>query len=202
MEKIKHSALEDVIAMASACFIVAQGVFFLQQGGLLTGGTTGLALLMGHYTGLSFGKLYFACNLPFYFMAWWRISRRFALNSILCGGAVSVMVDHIPMFFTPASLDPAYCAVIGGLLLGVGMLMLFRHHASLGGINVLAVYCQERFGVKAGNVQMVFDSAILIASFFMVSPWIMLWSVAGAVIINMVLTMNHRNDRYLVVYAK
>ncbi len=45
----KHTYKEDIIAMLTGTFLVAQGVFFLQAGQLITGGTTGLALLLTHF---------------------------------------------------------------------------------------------------------------------------------------------------------
>ncbi|WP_087024355.1 YitT family protein [Thaumasiovibrio subtropicus] len=196
MKQRKHTLVEDCIAILTATFVVAQGVFFLQQGGLLTGGTTGLALLASEFVGLSFGTLYFLFNCPFYLMAWFRMGKSFAITSIISGGLVSVMADHIPLFFSVDSLDPLYCAMIGGILMGVGMLMLFRHQTSLGGFNVLCLYCQERFGISAGKMQMGIDCAILIASFFMLTPIMLAYSVVGAVLLNMVLTMNHKPGRY------
>nr|WP_086939025.1 YitT family protein [Thaumasiovibrio occultus] len=196
MNTRKHSIIEDAIAILSATFIVAQGVFFLQQGGLLTGGTTGLALLASQFVGLSFGTLYFLFNCPFYLMAWFRMGKSFAITSLISGGLVSIMADHIPLFFSIESLQPLYCAIIGGLLMGVGMLMLFRHQTSLGGFNVLCLFCQEKFGISAGKMQMGIDCTILIASFFMLTPVMLMYSVIGAVMLNMVLTMNHKPGRY------
>lgn len=129
----RHTSLEDVIAILSGTFIVAQGVFFLQQAGLLTGGTTGLALLLNQFVDLSFGTLYFLLNLPFYVMAWQRFGRQFALRSVFAGAMVAIITDNIGYVFSVDWLSPVYCALIGGLLMGVGMLMIFRHNASLGG---------------------------------------------------------------------
>ncbi|SIN74861.1 YitT family protein [Salinivibrio sp. ES.052] len=196
MSRYQHSLKEDIIAIASGAFLVAQGVFFLQQAGLLTGGTTGLALLFSQFTDLSFGTLYFLCNCPFYMMAWFRMSPRFAVRSLFAGGAVSVMADHIAYFFEITWLAPAYCAVVGGLLMGVGMLMIFRHNASLGGFNVLVLYCQDKFGISAGKLQMGIDCSILALSFFLIDRDLLMWSVVGAVVLNLVLAMNHKPGRY------
>jgi uncharacterized membrane-anchored protein YitT (DUF2179 family) len=79
------------------------------------------------------------------------------------------------------------------------MLMLFRHRASLGGFNVLVLYLQERFGWRAGQVQMVFDCAIVLAAFAVVDWQQIIWSVVGAVVLNMTLAINHRPGRYMAV---
>ncbi|MBV1840594.1 MULTISPECIES: YitT family protein [Photobacterium] len=196
MSGYTHSLKENIIAILTGTFIVSQGVFFLQQANLLTGGTTGLALLLSHFVDLTFGQLYFMMNMPFYLMAWFRMGKSFAISSVVAGGLVSVMTDNLYQVVEISRLDPLYCAVIGGLLMGLGMLILFRHKTSLGGFNVLVLYLQEKMGWSAGKLQMGIDFAILTASFFLVSPTVLMYSVIGAFMLNLVLAMNHKPGRY------
>jgi uncharacterized membrane-anchored protein YitT (DUF2179 family) len=86
---------------------------------------------------------------------------------------------------------------MGGSCIGIGLLILFRHQACLGGLNVLAIWLQERRGVRAGVFQLVVDSLVVVASLFVVPPTTVLLSVVGAVTLNMVLAVNHRPGRYL-----
>jgi uncharacterized membrane-anchored protein YitT (DUF2179 family) len=81
------------------------------------------------------------------------------------------------------------------------MLILFRHRSSLGGFNVLCLFIQDKFGISVGKTQMAIDCAILIASFFFVSPSIIGVSILGAVLLNLVLAMNHKPTRYIVNYG-
>lgn len=196
MNQSKHPPHENIVAILTGTFIVAQGVYFLQQGQLLTGGTTGLALLLSQLIGLSFGTLYFVMNCPFYLMAWFRMGKTFAVTSLISGALVSLIVDNMHHVLTISTLNPIYCAVIGGLLMGLGMLILFRHHTSLGGFNVLVIYLQDRIGISAGKLQMFIDISILIASFFIMSMSTLLLSVLGAIMLNLVLTMNFKPGRY------
>ncbi|MGC9422291.1 MULTISPECIES: YitT family protein [Vibrio] len=196
----KHTHKEDIIAMLTGTFLVAQGVFFLQAGELLTGGTAGLALLLTHLLPWSFGVLYFIANSPFYLLAWRRFGRRFALNSVICGALVSLFADHLSLFISLNTVNPFYCALAGGLLMGLGMLILFRHRASLGGFNVLCLYIQDRYAISVGKTQMAIDGIILASSLLLVSPITILLSIFGALILNIVLAMNHKPTRYKVTY--
>ncbi|USD64670.1 YitT family protein [Vibrio sp. SCSIO 43136] len=197
----KHTQREDWIAIFTGTFIVAQGVYFLQAGDLLTGGTTGLALLMTHFLPFSFGTLYFVSNLPFYMLAWKRFGARFAFTSLVSGALVSVMADFLPQVLSIESVNPIYCALIGGILMGLGMLILFRHRTSLGGFNVLCLLIQDKTGFSVGKSQMLLDACILIASCFFVSPETIAISVLGALMLNIVLAMNHKPTRYIVKYS-
>src|SRR5664280_1337097 len=76
-------------------------------------------------------------------------------------------------------------------------LILFRHKSSLGGLNTVALLAQERFGWRAGYVQLALDGTIIVASLAIVAPAVVALSAAGAVVLNLVLALNHRPGRYL-----
>ena len=96
-------------------------------------------------------------------------------------------------------LAPGVAAVLGGSLCGVGMLILFRHRASLGGMYVLVLYLQQRLGWRAGTIQMGIDALIVLGAFWVADGQRVIWSVVGAVVLNLVLAVNHRPGRYMAV---
>lgn len=57
------------------------------------------------------------------------------------------------------------------------MLMLFRHRTGLGGINILAIFLQDNFGLRAGYFQLAVDLAILSVAFIVLAPDCLLLSV-------------------------
>lgn len=197
----KHTLREDWVAIVTGTFLTAQGVFFLQSAGLLTGGTAGLALLLAQLLPFSFGSLYFLINCPFYYLGWRRIGKVFAINSIISGALVSIMADHLPVLLSLSVVNPVYSAIAGGLFMGLGMLILFRHRSSLGGFNIFCLLLQDKKGLPAGKTQMVIDCSILLASLFFVPLSAITLSVAGAIVLNIVLAMNHKPSRYIVTYG-
>lgn len=195
----RHRAYEDVLALLTGTLFIALGVMMYGNMRLLTGGTAGLAFLLHYATGWNFSLLIFGINMPFYALAWWRMGKLFALKTVAAVGLMALLVQSLPQWVAFQSLNPLFAAVVGGLLIGTGMLMLFRHRASLGGINVLVLYLQERFGWRAGAVQMLFDCLIVLAAFAVVDWWHVALSVLGAVVMNMTLAVNHRPGRYLAI---
>jgi uncharacterized membrane-anchored protein YitT (DUF2179 family) len=95
------------------------------------------------------------------------------------------------------SVDRLFAAVMGGFLIGVGLLMVVRHRASLGGLGVLALYLQNSRGWRAGKVQMAADFAILAAGLVIRDPLSVVLSIVGALALNLVLAVNHKAGRYL-----
>ena len=65
--------------------------------------------------------------------------------------------------------------------------------------NVLVLYLQERFGWRAGWVQLGLDAAILLSSLVVVAPSIVALSLLGALALNLTLAVNHRPGRYMAV---
>lgn len=196
---LRHARHEDLQALVSATLLVGLGVVLFGQSGLLTGGTAGLAFLLRYATGIDFGLAFFLVNLPFYAFAWRRLGPVFTLKTLAAVSLLSVFAQWLPHGISIDYLAPAAAAVLGGLLCGVGMLMLFRHRASLGGVNVLVLFLQERLGWRAGTVQMAIDGLIVVAALSITDWQRVAWSVLGAVVLNLVLAVNHRPGRYSAV---
>jgi uncharacterized membrane-anchored protein YitT (DUF2179 family) len=193
----RHRLYEDLQALLTGTLLVALGLALFRHAGLMTGGTVGLAFLLHYASGWPFGLLFFTINLPFYGLAWQRMGKRFTLKTLAAVSLLALLSGWLPQWLELARVQPLFAALAGGLLIGVGFVILFRHRASLGGLNLLVLWCQDRFGWRAGWVQLGLDCAILLAAW----PWLngqqLALSVLGAAAMNAALAINHRPGRYL-----
>lgn len=194
---LRHSALEDVQALLIGTLLVALGVTLFQYAGLLSGGTAGIAFLIHYLGGWSFGVAFFVINLPFYWLAWRHMGRSFTLRTVTAVATVSVLCDWLPRLLTFATLDPWLGAVLGGVLMGNGFLILFRHQASLGGLGIVALAAQKNLGWRAGHVQLAFDAVIVTSALLSVPLQRVLMSIVAVVVLNIVIATNHRPGRYV-----
>lgn len=192
-----HTPFEDAAALVMGTLVLALGIAMFKEASLLTGGTAGIAFLLHYTTGLGFGPAFFLINLPFYWLAWQHLGRAFTLKTFAAVALLSAETELLPMLLAFAHLQPVYAAVTGGLLIGIGLLILFRHQASVGGVGIVAVALQERRGWRAGTVQMGIDIAILLAALLVVPIAQVLLSIVGALSLNLVLAINHRPGRYV-----
>ena len=194
----RHTLFEDAQALVTATLFVALGVAMYARAGLLTGGAAGIAFLVHYATGWRFGVVFFLINLPFVWFAIRGMGWRFTIRTFVAVALLSAFTEMLmPYVVRFEALQPAYAAVMGGFLIGAGLLMLFRHHASLGGLNILVLWLQERRGWRAGKVQMAIDCLIVAAAFTIVEPDRVVLSVLGAVALNLVVAVNHKPGRYL-----
>ena len=196
-EPIAHKPYEDVVALLTGTLFVSLGVVMFRHTGLLTGGTAGISFLVHYATGWNFGMVFFLINLPFYGLAIHRMGKVFAAKTFTSVALLATFTNLIPQWLHFDVLQPLLATVLGGLLMGTGMLILFRHRASLGGFNVLVLYLQERFGWRAGWLQMGLDCCIVLVSFFLRDGWLIALSIVGAVVVNQTLATNHRAGRYM-----
>jgi len=186
------SLVDDLQALSTAILLVSLGLSLIGCAGLLTGGTPGIAFLLSYSTGLPLGVALFFVNLPFYLLSWRELGPRFTLRTFCAMGALSIGVEVVARTLSLRTVQPLYAAIAGGTLIGVGLVVLFRHRASLGGVNVLALSLQRRRGWRAGAVQMAIDCAILLAALVTIEPRRVGYSIVGAVALNLVLLWNHR----------
>ncbi len=192
-----HSLAEDALALLSGTALIALAVALLQHAQLLSGGTAGIAFLLHYATDWGFGPVFFVLNLPFYLLAWRRMARAFLLKTMIAVALLALLSELMPQLLIFQLVRPLYAALVGGVLLGVGFLILFRHRASLGGVGILAFWLQETRGWRAGHVQMAVDALILLLALTQVPLLQVGLSVIGAVVLNLTLAINHRADRYM-----
>lgn len=191
-----HTTLEDAAAIVTGVLMISVGVALFKQAGLVTGGMAGLAFALHYASDVGFGVWFFILNLPFYWLAVKKMGWAFTFKTFCAVGLLAVVSELQPHFLQLQSVQAPYAAVVGGILMGVGMLVLFRHRCSIGGLGIAALYLQQRYGWRAGYVQMALDCIILISAFFIVDLEQALWSILAALTLNQVLSMNHRPGRY------
>ncbi|MCU0800403.1 MAG: YitT family protein [Rhodobacteraceae bacterium] len=195
--KPQHSLIEDAQGLAFGSTMAALSVLLLTHLGLITGQTAGLAVLIAYSTGWAFGPVFFAINIPFYYLGYRRMGLAFTAKTFVAVGLVSLLSLWLPGQFAFGAINPWVGAVIFGFLSGAGLLALFRHGASLGGIGILGLYLQDHLGWRAGWVQLGFDLILFSIALLLLDPVAVAISFVGAIVVNLVIAINHRRDRYI-----
>ncbi len=198
MANTDHKWFEDAFALLMGTSLVSFGVLFLKQVGMVTGGTAGLSLFLSYNFHLEFGTIFFLINLPFYYLAIRRMGWLFCLKTFTAVGLVSFITNTQSHFVQLSNVNPFYGAIFGGFLFGTGFIILFRHKASLGGFNILALYLQDKIGLRAGWFLMGIDITIMLVSLSVVGYFELALSILCGVILNFIIGLNHRSDRYQV----
>lgn len=152
-----------VIAVGS--FVAACGInIFLKPHHFLTGGASGLALLVSYLTPLSVGLWVFIINIPIVILGFRYAHRIFMIGSLWGTLLFAVFLETTSwMNGLNVTHEPFIAAIFGGTLVGVGTGLAFRANASLGGPDVIAAVMRKRWSTSIGTITFLFNAAIVIA---------------------------------------
>lgn len=192
----RHALHEDVLAIFTGACLVSLGVMIQAQAQLLSGGIAGLSMFVARLAPVGFWIVFVALNLPFCALARRRGSG-FVVRTLLAVTLTGALTERTAVWTGFAMSDPIYAAIAGGALIGIGLIVLFRHGTSLGGLGILALYLQDRVGIRAGYVQMGFDAALLLMASSALPTRSLALSALGMLTVNAVIAVHHRSDRYV-----
>lgn len=176
--------------LAFGIVMTSLGVVFLKAAGLVTGQTAGIALLLSYVLPLGFGPLFFAIGVPFLILAWFRRSRAFAINTLIVLVGISAVSQALGAVVLFDRLDMPVAALLGGMCSGMGLIAIFRHNASAGGMTIVGLMIEQATGFRAGWFQLAVDLAVFAAAAMVLSPGQLLYSFLGAAITNMAIVWN------------
>ncbi|MDE0771272.1 MAG: YitT family protein [Salibacteraceae bacterium] len=167
----------------SEIFQIAVGVLlasiglkvFLLPNGFLDGGATGIAILLSEITGMDISFLLLFVSLPFLFLAWYSLSKRIFVKSILSIIALAIMI-HFENF-EPVTDDKLLIAIFGGLFLGAGIGLTVKNGAVLDGSEILGIVVNERYGISIGKVILVFNVILFSITAALLSIEVAMYSI-------------------------
>jgi len=131
--------------------------------GLITGGVSGMALLLYYWTGLlKPGLWYFVLNLPIFILGWWFVSRRFFYYSLYGMLVMTVAIDLVN-FKIPVT-EPMIAVLAGGTLIGTGAGIILNSLGSGGGNDIIAIILNQRFNFRIGTFFFLFNISLFTSS--------------------------------------
>jgi uncharacterized membrane-anchored protein YitT (DUF2179 family) len=139
----------------------------LMPAGLFGGGVTGIAILANYHSpSLNIGLSYFVLNVPLFFLGWLTISRRFMLYSIF--GMAFFSVAAVIFAAPPLGVDdPILAALFSGVICGLGCGLIFRSLGSAGGMDILAIFLNRRYGFRVGAVGFAINAGVILTGAYL-----------------------------------
>ena len=118
--------LQKYITIILGCVLYAIGFrFFLYPNNITSGGVVGTAMIVNQLTGLPVGVMTILLNVPLFLIAWRHFGLDFLIGSLAGMGLSSVLVDAFAGFGIMATDDPMLAAVIGGVIKGAGLGIIY-----------------------------------------------------------------------------
>lgn len=167
MKKTWLRTIRDLILIAAAAAIYAGGIsLFLDPNNLAPGGVTGIAVILNRLCGIETGTLYFLLNVPIILLGIWKFGWRFIVKTAYAIVLTSFFTNLMTGYGALTD-DPLLAALAGGVLIAVGIGLVFKAGATTGGMDIIIKIIRQKYKhLKTGFLFQCTDMIIVAASGF------------------------------------
>ena len=169
MEKMRESKLMKtvwkylMIVFGAAIYAVAFQ-FFLFPNEIVSGGVTGIAMIVNALTHWPVGVMIIIMNVPLFLVSWRHFGMEYMIASLVGMGLSSVLVDVLAMTGIVMTTDPMLAAIIGGVIKGAGLGIIYYCNGSTGGMDIVIKFLRQRYNhIPFGTIMLIVDTAIVVA---------------------------------------
>lgn len=134
------------------------------------GGVTGVGALLFYATGIPISVTYLTINLILLIVAYKTVGKQFSVRTVIGVGILTFFLSVIPEFprgtFVQESESFMAC-VLGGLIMGTGIGLIFTNNGSSGGTDIIAKVINTHRNITLGRALLYTDVLIISSSYFL-----------------------------------
>ncbi len=138
---------------------VAMNIFLIPNQ-IAAGGVAGLAIIVFYLFEIPIGLTIFLTNIPLFFLSWRTIGQRFILTSFIGAVLFSILIE-LTAFLRPVTFDLLLASIYGGILVGIGLGIIFRAQSSTGGTTLAARLLNHYSGFTMGQSLLIIDFSVI-----------------------------------------
>lgn len=155
-------AVKYLIIVVGSLIFAAAFQFFLFPNSIVSGGVTGIAQIINRLTGLPVGVLSIIMNVPLFIIAWRHFGIDFIVSSFVAMTLFSVFVDVFAMLDIAVTYDAMLASIIGGVIKGIGLGMIYYVGSTTGGIDIVVRLARRRYPhINFGTLMLIMDAVIV-----------------------------------------
>lgn len=154
----------DALAVLFGSALVALAlVLFTIPNDIAPGGVSGLATALAHISPISVGAWTLLLNVPILLLGWWRLGIRPLITTVAATLLLSAFIEWFTPLVPRYTNNPLLAAVLGGVLCGAGMAVIFLRGASTGGTDLISLLLHRAFpNVSVGMLLLIVDTAVVV----------------------------------------
>lgn len=167
-------SFKDYVIIVFGLLLYAVGfTAFILPHHIVIGGLAGVGSLVYFATGglISVAVTQYACNLMLMTMAYRIVGKTFVLRTIFGATIISISIGFFENIFMgmskPLIPDISMSAILGAIICGVGIGLVFVHNGSSGGTDIIAAMVSKVSNVSIGRTMIFSDMLIVTASLFL-----------------------------------
>ena len=153
--------LKEYLIITVGCFFYAVSInYFFISNHLAEGGVAGICLILFYLFKLPVGIMYFVINIPLLIMGWKLVGRDFLFKTLYGTSCLSFLITLTETWKGPSN-DIMLGSIYGGVLIGIGLGLIFMVNGSTGGTDVVARILNRYFDIPLGRTMLILDVVIL-----------------------------------------
>lgn len=138
--------------------------FFMYPNSIVSGGVVGIAMIINYFSQLPVGVLTILLNIPLFIIAWRSFGREFMISSLVGMAVSSAFVDLFAVTGISLTDDPMLASIIGGVIKGAGLGVIYYVGATTGGIDIVAKMLRRQLPqINFGTIILIIDVVIITA---------------------------------------
>ena len=168
--KMKNLLLDILFDIAGGLLIGLSVNFFTAPNHMAPGGVTGIATLINYVFGIPIGTMSFIINVPLMIVAFKYLGRNFSVSTLRSMTILSICVDLVANLMALTKLsgysgDPMMASLMGGVLTGAGLALVFLRGSTTGGLDIVMRLLKRKYPhMSAGHLLFMADACVLITS--------------------------------------
>ncbi len=167
VEAVTWKLIRDYLGISIGVLLTAIGLdMFLIPNKIAAGGVSGIGTLVYYLTGFPVGITMLAINVPLFIMGIRELGVGFGLRSLYGTITLSLAVDLLAGKAPVLTKNPLLAALFGGIIVGVGIGLVFRYKGTTGGTDLAAAIVNRYLKASVGLVLFVIDGAVIVAAGF------------------------------------
>lgn len=157
--------IREISGVSVGVILIALGLdLFLIPNKIAAGGVSGIATILHYLVHVPVGVAMLALNVPLFALAVYRLGLRFGFRSLYGTIALSIAVDLLAPFLPVPTHDILLAGLFGGVLVGLGLGLVFKYNGTTGGTDLAAAVLRTYTGVNIGQLLFLVDASVVIAA--------------------------------------
>ncbi len=160
---VRESIMEYVYVVVGAAIIAIGFNVFLLPNQVASGGVSGISTILHGLFGWNPGFVQYAFNIPLFIAGVLLLGKKFGIKSFI-GTVTLPLIVLLTNSWEPWTDNPLLGALFGGIVVGLGIGLVFKGNASTGGTDLLAQIITKYTGISLGTSVLLIDGIIAISA--------------------------------------
>lgn len=175
MDKLKKIINQSARAWATDFSVIVLGTALLAAGltiftipnDIAPGGVSGLSTALASITPVTVGLWTLILNVPLLAFAWWKLGFRPLLKTTVSTLLLSLLIELFTRALPAYTNNVLLASVLGGVLCGAGMGIIFVRGATTGGTDLISLLLNRVLpNISVGSLLLIVDAAVVVFAVF------------------------------------